>query len=62
MKNESTEEKLKRVTTERDALQSIVKTAQDSAKENDRIIHLLIAAGVVDEDKIAQAREIARWD
>ena len=55
---EQTPEEIKK---ERDALLSIVQHSQDAAKESERVIKLLIAAGIVDEDKIAQAREIARW-
>lgn len=56
--NEQTPEEIKK---ERDALLSIVKNTQEQAKEAERVIKLLIAAGIVGEDKIARAREIARW-
>ena len=46
---------------ERNALFAIVEGAQKREAEAERVITLLVAAGVVTEDKIEQAREIARW-
>lgn len=50
-----------KIKLERDALQSAIESAHKREAEAERVILLLIAIGIVDEDKIAQAREIARW-
>lgn len=50
----------RRAITERDALQSIVADAQRREAEAERTIALLLAAGHLKEDKLEQARALAR--
>ena len=57
MKPKSQEELQK----DNDLLLRLAESANKRADENERIIKLLVAAGIVDDEKIAQAREIAKW-
>jgi len=42
-------------------LTRLAEAANKRANENERILKLLVAAGIVDEEKITQARAIAQW-
>lgn len=56
MKEETPEE----IKQQRDALLAIERAAQKREGEANRTIALLIAAGLVSEEKVEQARELAR--
>lgn len=49
-----------KIKNERDVLLSIVESAQRRELEANRTIELLVLAGHVKEDRVAQARELAR--
>jgi len=54
------EKTLEEITQERDALLSIVEGAQRRERESERTIQLLVIAGHVKEDRVNQARELAK--
>ena len=54
---ETTEERLQIALTERDALASLVKGAQDRADESEKVILLLVASGIVNQEKVDKVRE-----
>ena len=57
MKNKTPEE----LQSELELVTRLAESANKRAEENERILRLLVAAGIVDEDKISQARAIAQW-
>lgn len=54
------EETPEQIKAERDALLKIEGLAQKRESESNMVIRLLVAAGLVSEEKIEQARELAR--
>ena len=56
MREETPEE----IKNQRDALLKIEGLAQKREEESNRVIKLLVAAGLVSDDKVEQARELAR--
>lgn len=51
---------IEEITQERDALQSIVKSAQDHSAECDRVLSLLVAGGILTTRQIEIARKFAQ--
>lgn len=56
MREETPEE----IKNQRDCLLKIEGQAQKREEESNRVIKLLVAAGLVSEEKVEQARELAR--